>query len=144
MEKMPAGIATIHFTNSWRAKVLQISLFPMKPKTGKLQEMIRMDRIAEFLEEYKTFKEKAQVHKLTNDEIQFLFAVYRKDNRYQRYQKGEPSDRPTPVTDKQKNYIKQICEGKGIPFNELMFNDMTKQQASKWIDSQINNGGEGQ
>ncbi len=131
--------------NGWRAKAPQIPLFPMKPKTGKLQEMIHMDRMTEFLEEYKTFKEKAQGHRLTNDEIQFLFAVYRKDNRYQRYgQKSSETtsktDTPSPVTDKQKNYIKQICEGKGIPFNELMFNDMTKQRASKWIDSQINNG----
>jgi hypothetical protein len=116
----------------------------MSPRRGNSRSMMAMDKIAEFLEEYKTFKEKAQGHKLTNDEIQFLFAVYRKDNRYQRYgQKSSETtsktDTPSPMTDKQKNYIKQICEGKGIPFNELMFN-MTKQQASKWIDSQINNG----
>jgi very-short-patch-repair endonuclease len=128
------------------AKAPQIPLFPMKPKTGKLQEMTHMDKITEFLEEYKTFKEKAQGHKLTNDEIQFLFAVYLKNLRENmRFQKGSetPSktDTPSPVTDKQKNYIRQICEGKGIPFNELMFNDMSKMEASKWIDSELNNGG---
>jgi hypothetical protein len=102
-----------------------------------------MDKITEFLEEYRTFKEKAQGHKLTNDEIQFLFAVFRKDERAGHlYKRSEPAqgDKPIPATDKQKAYIKQICEGKGIPFNELMFNNMTKTEASKWIDSQINNG----
>lgn len=117
----------------------------MNPRRGQ-ERVIQMDKITEFLEEYKTFKEKAQGHKLTNDEIQFLFAVYRKDNRSQYYQRGgttpeKADDKPTPATDRQRNYIKQICEAKGVPFNETLFSNMSKMEASRWIDSQLNNGG---
>jgi hypothetical protein len=106
-----------------------------------------MDKITEFLEEYKTFKEKAQGHKLTNDEIQFLFAVYLKNLRENmRFQKGGLPDKKTetiPATDKQKSYIKDIYQAKNIPFTEEQINGLTKQEASQLINNAINNSAGG-
>jgi hypothetical protein len=108
-----------------------------------------MDKQSSFLEDYKAFKKSAQDLQITNEEVLHLFAIYRKDGRTESIRSWnggirkaeQEGQNPETITDRQKNYIKSICEAKQMPFSEMLFDSMTKIEASKWIDSELNNGG---
>jgi hypothetical protein len=123
--------------------------YAYEPKTMAKTKLMKMDKKTSFLEDYKAFKESAQELRITNEEILHLFAIYRKDGRTESIRSwnggsGKPAqdaEKAETITEKQKSYIKSICEAKQMPFNEMLFNNMTKIEASKWIDSELNNGG---
>jgi hypothetical protein len=73
---------------------------------------------------------------LETGDITMLYAVYRKDLRANRLNNGhkqEPQEQT--ATEKQKRYLMNLAKTKGAKLTESDISKMTRQQASKAIDT---------
>jgi hypothetical protein len=73
---------------------------------------------------------------LETGDITMLYAVYRKDIRANRLNNGaKPSTDKQKATEKQKRYLMNLAKTKDAKLTEDDINKMTRQQASKAIDT---------
>jgi alpha-galactosidase/6-phospho-beta-glucosidase family protein len=76
------------------------------------------------------------------EQATILYAIYRKDLRADRLNNGnvKTNSESQRVTQKQKNYLMDLAEQKSMCLAEQDVNKMTKEQASKMIDTLTEGG----
>ncbi len=93
------------------------------------------EKMESFLKEYNAFRLYAEEQQISSSEPTTLqlFAIFRKDERGNSIN-GRRMD-SQPATEKQKAYIRGICEQNGVKFAEEEIEKLTKKGASDIINS---------
>jgi hypothetical protein len=96
-----------------------------------------MDK-TEFVRDFTEFNSEMKKNSsdLETGDITMLYAVYRKDLRASRLNNGHKHEQQEQMaTEKQKRYLLKLAKTKGAKLTESDINKMTRQQASKAIDT---------